>query len=67
MSSTRTQYKVNCLPADDRSMLDNWLPNDTEWTASTPELEVLGEIAKELNVAHACEAPQLALQVGEGV
>lgn len=40
---------LNCLPSDNPYLNDGWRPCDTEWTASTPDMEVIGDIPKDLN------------------
>ena len=49
MLEVHSKRTLSCLPTDNPYMLENWLPTDTEWTASTPDLEVIGEIPKDLN------------------
>ncbi|HAP78342.1 MAG TPA: apocarotenoid-15,15'-oxygenase [Acidimicrobiaceae bacterium] len=49
MSTVHKRYTLGCLPTDNPYLLDNWLPTDTEWTASTPDLEVIGEIPTDLH------------------
>lgn len=48
MSTVHKQYQLGCLPTDNPYLLENWLPTDTEWAASTPELQVIGDIPKDL-------------------
>ena len=49
MLEIHSKRRLTCLPTDNPYMLENGLPTDTEWTASTPELQVIGEIPKDLN------------------
>ena len=39
---------LGCLPSDNPYLNGAWEPTDTEWTASTPDLKVTGEIPRDL-------------------
>ncbi|HQX60387.1 MAG TPA: carotenoid oxygenase family protein, partial [Burkholderiaceae bacterium] len=49
MLEVHSKRTLTCLPTDNPYLLDNWLPTDTEWTASTPDLEVIGDIPTDLH------------------
>ena len=49
MLEVHSKRTLSCLPTDNPYLLDNWLPTDTEWTASTPDMEVIGDIPKDLH------------------
>lgn len=49
MLEIHSKRRLTCLPTDNPCMLENWRLTDTEWTASTPDLAVIGEIPKDLN------------------
>ena len=40
---------LGCLPSDNPYLNGGHQPTDNEWTASTPELKVIGEVPKDLN------------------
>ena len=42
-------YQLSCLPSDNPYLSAGWKPCDTEWTASTPDLKVIGEVPKDLS------------------
>ena len=49
MLEVHDKVVLECLPSDNPYLNDGWRPTDTEWTASTPDLKVIGEIPKDLN------------------
>ena len=49
MLEIQKKYTLSCLPSDNPYLTDGWQPCDTEWTASTPDLKVIGDIPKDLN------------------
>lgn len=49
MREIHGQVRLDCLPSDNPYLNDGHRPVDTEWTASTPDMEVIGEIPRDLN------------------
>ena len=49
MLELHAHTKLSCLPSDNPYLNGGHQPTDNEWTASTPELQVIGEVPKDLN------------------
>ena len=48
MLEIHSRVQRTCLPSDNPYLNGAWEPTDTEWTASTPDLQVIGEVPKDL-------------------
>lgn len=49
MIEIHARVNLTCLPSDNPYLNDNHAPVDTEWTATSPDLEVIGEVPDDLN------------------
>ena len=49
MLEVHARVKLSCLPSDNPYLNGGHGPTDTEWTASTPDLQVIGELPTDLN------------------
>ena len=49
MLEVHYKARQTCLPSDNPYLTDAWQPTDTEWTATSPDLQVIGEVPKDLN------------------
>lgn len=49
MIEVHKKYDLRCLPTDNPYLQHGHQPTDTEWTADTDSLTVIGEIPKDLN------------------
>ena len=45
----KNSVTLTCLDTDNPYLLDAWRPADTEWTATQPDLQVIGDVPKDLN------------------
>ena len=45
----KNSVTLTCLDTDNPYLLDAWRPSDTEWTATEPDLQVIGDIPTDLN------------------
>ncbi len=48
MLETFNRVTLGCLPSENPYLNGAWEPTDTEWTASTPDLKVTGEVPRDL-------------------
>ena len=75
MKTLQQTYRLDCLPSDNPYLSDNWRPCHEEWTASTPDLEVIGEVPRDLNddqrrtksVIHTLGIVAIAIYIAEAV
>ena len=49
MLEIHSKVQLTCLPSDNPYLIGAWEPSDTEWTATSPDLQVIGDIPKDLN------------------
>ena len=49
MLEIHSKVHLTCLPSDNPYLIGAWEPSDTEWTATSPDLQVIGDIPKDLN------------------
>ena len=62
MIEARKKYVLSCLPSDNPYLNDGWRPSDTEWTASTPDLQGIGDLPKDLNGVYLRNGPNPRLE-----
>lgn len=48
MLETFNRVQLGCLPSENPYLNGAWEPTDTEWTASTPDLKIRGELPRDL-------------------
>lgn len=48
MLETFNRVQLGCLPSENPYLNGAWEPTDTEWTASTPDLKIQGELPRDL-------------------
>lgn len=49
MLEIHNKLQLNCLPSDNPYLSGAWEPTDTEWTATAPDLKIIGEIPRDLD------------------